>query len=268
MRRKARDGLFAAFAQYLWQNFNAAERYLADFKELCGKDSARLSAYYLLLGKGRAKQGKHAAAVKAYLHLFDLNAGHYLIELPAETGLPAESPLWFREHVKPLLPKVPAEQRKQLEQEVERRLKKAPSLDVSPRGDKARGGVEAFFLRGPAVLVTLPETLFEKALALANMNDSDWRVSYLLAVGRGREQQGKYVEAARAYLDFYELRADRTMMTVPGEHGLRVAPLWWLRGHLDALFCQAPAEQRKQIQQEVERRRKKWGSVSGSVRRR
>jgi hypothetical protein len=82
---------------------------------------------------------------------------------------------------------------------------------------------------------------------------------YYLLVGRGRESQGKFAEAARAYLEFADL-GDGDLVPVPGDSALRVSPAVFVRGRLAALFKVAPADQRKKIEEEIERRFKKLKS--------
>src|SRR5262249_21726178 len=79
---------------------------------------------------------------------------------------------------------------------------------------------------------------------------------YYLLLGRGRELQGKLVEAARAYLDFADLGAGGELLSVPDDPALKVAPAAVARRRLEALLKKIPAEQRKKLEEEIERRLK------------
>src|SRR5207244_1585621 len=80
--------------------------------------------------------------------------------------------------------------------------------------------------------------------------------SYYMLLGRGRESQGKFVEAARAYLDFADFGVRGELVPVPDDPALQVAPVIFARGRLEALLKKASAEQRKKIGEEIERRLK------------
>lgn len=68
---------------------------------------------------------------------------------------------------------------------------------------------------------------------------------YFSLLGRGREQQGRLLDALQAYLDYSAL-ADRTdLVAAPGEVGRRLRPDLWVRDRLARLWAQAVPAQRQ-----------------------
>ncbi len=79
--------------------------------------------------------------------------------------------------------------------------------------------------------------------------------SYYLLLGKGREAQGKPVEALRAYLDLAGQGPGDELMSVPDEPALRVRYDVWLQGRIAELLRKATPEQRKQLEEEIGRRK-------------
>lgn len=90
---------------------------------------------------------------------------------------------------------------------------------------------------------------------------ADRQPRFVILVARGREQQGKRLEAARLYLDL----AGRggAMLEIPGEPGLKVAPAVFARKRLESLLDAATPEERRHIEQEIIDRFKKARSRHG-----
>jgi outer membrane protein assembly factor BamB len=80
--------------------------------------------------------------------------------------------------------------------------------------------------------------------------------NYYLLVGKGRETQGRLVEALKAYLALAEQGPGDELISLPSEPALRVRRDVWARGRITELFQKATPEQRKQLEEEVGRRRK------------
>jgi hypothetical protein len=80
---------------------------------------------------------------------------------------------------------------------------------------------------------------------------------YYTVIAQGYEQIGKPVEALRAYLDFAATAPPNQLLPAPDDPAVRVAPEVWARGHIQALFKRATPEQRKQLEEEIEKRLKK-----------
>jgi hypothetical protein len=78
---------------------------------------------------------------------------------------------------------------------------------------------------------------------------------YYLLVGKGREAQGKLTEALKAYLDLAGQGPGDEMLSLPDEPALRVRRDVWLQGRIRELFRRATPEQRKQLEEEIGRRK-------------
>jgi tetratricopeptide (TPR) repeat protein len=78
---------------------------------------------------------------------------------------------------------------------------------------------------------------------------------YLLVVGHGYEKQGKPVEALRAYLDFAAQARPEQLMPSPEDPAVNVAPDAWARGQIQGLLKRATPEQRKRLEEEIEKER-------------
>jgi outer membrane protein assembly factor BamB len=92
--------------------------------------------------------------------------------------------------------------------------------------------------------------------AAAQKEERRRKTQFLYLVARGRESQGKLLDALRAYLD---LAAQGSEELVPSldDPAVKVRLDVWARGRIDQLLRKADAEQRKRLEEEIERRRKK-----------
>jgi outer membrane protein assembly factor BamB len=80
---------------------------------------------------------------------------------------------------------------------------------------------------------------------------------YYTVIAHGYEQIGKPVEALHAYLDFAASAAPNQLLPAPDDPNVRVAPEAWARGHIRSLLERAKPEQRKLLEDEIEKRLKK-----------
>ncbi len=81
-------------------------------------------------------------------------------------------------------------------------------------------------------------------------------LSYYLLLGKGREVQGKLVDALKAYLELASRGPGDELIAVPGEPALRVRRDVWVRGRIGEMLRRATPGQRKQLEEEIGRRRK------------
>jgi outer membrane protein assembly factor BamB len=86
------------------------------------------------------------------------------------------------------------------------------------------------------------------------------RVGFLVLVGRGREGQGKLVEALQAYLELAGLEGGDALMPLPGDPGVKVRTDVWARGRIDELLKKADAAQRKRLEEEIDKQKKRDGA--------
>lgn len=88
------------------------------------------------------------------------------------------------------------------------------------------------------------------------------RVVYLHLLGRGRELQGRIVDAVKAYLELVGPGGDM-LVPSPDEPGLEVRLDIWVGKRIEELLQRAQKEERKRIEEEIDRRRKRAGMVPG-----
>lgn len=77
-------------------------------------------------------------------------------------------------------------------------------------------------------------------------------------VARGREEEGKLVEAFQAYLEYGQLAGGRQLVSVLGDPSAKARPELWVQGRLTALLSRATPEQRQMLEEEIGRR---WESI-------
>ncbi|MCI0461393.1 MAG: PQQ-binding-like beta-propeller repeat protein, partial [Gemmataceae bacterium] len=80
-------------------------------------------------------------------------------------------------------------------------------------------------------------------------------------VAKGREQQGRLLEAFQAYLEFATLAGTEEQISVPDDPSLKARGDVWAQGRIAALVAKANAEQRKPLEDELAQR---WRSVQAS----
>jgi outer membrane protein assembly factor BamB/tetratricopeptide (TPR) repeat protein len=85
------------------------------------------------------------------------------------------------------------------------------------------------------------------------------RVANLLClVGKGREKQGRLLEALQAYVEFGALGGNRELVNVVDEPGVKARPDVWAQGRIAALVAHATADQRKPLEDKIA---EKWQTV-------
>jgi outer membrane protein assembly factor BamB len=77
---------------------------------------------------------------------------------------------------------------------------------------------------------------------------------YYCLLAKGREQEGKVVEAFQAYLDYSALASGTGLVRVLGEQDVKARPDLWVQGRIAALVAKAGPEQRKPLEEEIGRR--------------
>jgi outer membrane protein assembly factor BamB len=89
------------------------------------------------------------------------------------------------------------------------------------------------------------------------------QAGFLCLLARGREQQGRLVEAFQAYLDFGSLAEARERVSVINEPTVLVQPDVWAQGRISELVAKATPEQRLPLEKEISKR---WSAVRSSKR--
>src|SRR5262249_19630801 len=85
--------------------------------------------------------------------------------------------------------------------------------------------------------------------------------AYLTILGKGREAQGKLVEAFDAYMEFGQLNGAREMVPSVDEPGTMARPDVWARGRILAMIAKATPEEKKPLEERVV---KQWQEVKAA----
>jgi len=88
------------------------------------------------------------------------------------------------------------------------------------------------------------------------------RASYLELVGRGRENQGRVLDAFRAYEQYGELAGHKELVDSIDEPNTKARPDVWSRARIQALLTNAKPDDRKQLETEISTR---WEKVRGAA---
>jgi outer membrane protein assembly factor BamB/tetratricopeptide (TPR) repeat protein len=83
-------------------------------------------------------------------------------------------------------------------------------------------------------------------------------VNYLSLLGRGREQQGRLLDAFAAYEQFGALTGNKELVSTVDDPNTRTRPDVWSRGKIKGMLDRADAEQRHQLEDAIEKR---WEAV-------
>jgi outer membrane protein assembly factor BamB len=87
------------------------------------------------------------------------------------------------------------------------------------------------------------------------------RAGFLCLLAKGRESQGRVLEAFQAYLDFSALAESKELVSVINEPAVKARPDVWAQGRIAALVAKATPEQRKPLEEEIA---KHWKTVQAS----
>ena len=85
--------------------------------------------------------------------------------------------------------------------------------------------------------------------------------NFLCLLAKGREQQGRLVDAFHAYLDFGSLSGNRELVSPPDDPALKVRPDVWAQDRTAAMVARASAQERKPLEKEIEQQ---WEKVRSS----
>jgi outer membrane protein assembly factor BamB len=158
---RTRNKLYLTLTELLRQDFNAAEPYLQEYKELCQvpiperateeerhqceqEQRRRLAGFLCLLADGREKQGRLMEAFQAYLDFGALAEAKELVTVINEPAVKAQPDVWAQGRIAALVAKASVEQRRSLESEIASRWKVVEGnndLDAMRRFVKAFGSL-------------------------------------------------------------------------------------------------------------------------------
>jgi outer membrane protein assembly factor BamB len=183
LQPKARGKLYTTLTELLQHDFDAAEQYLPEYKELCQvpvPDDAtprereklqveqrhRQAGYLCLLAKGRERQGKLSEAFQAYLDFGALAENKELLSVINEPAVKVRPDLWAQGRIAALMARATPEQKQKLLDEITRRwqtVQKSKDLDALQRFVAAFG---TLFAIGRQARLELAERQMEAGHAL------------------------------------------------------------------------------------------------------
>jgi outer membrane protein assembly factor BamB len=182
---KTRAKLYTTLTELLQQNFNAAEQYLEEYKDLCkvtippgapveekqklDEEQRRRQANFLsLLARGRENQGRVIEAFHAYVDFAGLAAAKELVTVINEPAVQALPTVWARGRIADLVTASSPRDRRVLEEEVLKLLHaieaKQKTEPTAVATDELRRFVDMFgslFPVGRAARLRLAEQLAE-----------------------------------------------------------------------------------------------------------
>jgi outer membrane protein assembly factor BamB/tetratricopeptide (TPR) repeat protein len=223
---KARDKLYTTLTELLQQNFDAAQPYLDEYKELCKvttpdgasaeekqrleEEQRRRQANFLcLVAKGREKQGRLVEAFHAYVDFATLAGANELTQVINEPGVQALPTVWARGRIADLVAAGSSGDRKLLEAEIGKRWQ---SVQASKDIHAWRRFVDTFdslFAVGREARLQLAERLAEEnnyieaelnfRELLTQTDDPQIAARSIEALARLMTRKGSLEEAAEHY---------------------------------------------------------------------
>jgi outer membrane protein assembly factor BamB len=141
VRIKARNKLYETLTEMLRDNFNANERYVDEYKDLCKvsipedatpaerqrlqeEQQRREGNFLYLLAKGREGQGRLAEAFDAYLEFGALSSHKDLISVMDQPGVRARPDVWAQGRLAAMVASANPDQRRPLEERIARQWQK------------------------------------------------------------------------------------------------------------------------------------------------
>jgi outer membrane protein assembly factor BamB len=106
--------------------------------------------------------------------------------------------------------------------------------------------------------VVVPDSADENERETASVEERRRRGNFLCLVAKGKEAQGKLVEAFDYYMQFSTVEGSQELISVVDEPAVRAAPDVWTQGRIAAMAAHAAPEARKPLE---ERLAKRWDEV-------
>jgi outer membrane protein assembly factor BamB len=225
IRTKARNKLYETLTEMLRDNFNANERYLDEYKDLCqvsipenappaerqkleDEQQRRQGNYLYLLAKGRESQKRLSEAFDAYLAFGALSRNKDLISVMDQPGVKARPDVWAQGRLAAMVANANPDQRRPLEEKIARQWLKV-------QGDKDINAMRHFvavfgslFTVGQEARMQLAERLMEdkeyleaelNLLELRSRGDKHVAARAVEALARLMTRQGLVEDAAYWY---------------------------------------------------------------------
>ncbi len=208
IRLRARERLYEALTELLYQDFGAGEPYLAEYRRLCEisipadadpvtkqtrlqEQRARQATRLSLLAQGRERQGRLVEAFEHYLAYGSLQGNAELIRPLDDTQTLARPDVWARGRIRRMLQKATEQERAPLEAKIAEEWRR-----VRAAGDLAR--LREFVQVFGSLVEIGKEARLELAERLIAQADAEtWRDAEILLQGL-RAERGQDLITARA----------------------------------------------------------------------
>jgi len=120
---RARGKLYETLTEYFQKDFNLAERYLEEYRELCRSDNAeehlkRQGDFLCLLAKGRENQGRLIDAFQAYRDFGKLAGKRELVSVIDQPNTKSRPDVWARGRISAMMARANPDQRRPLEDKI------------------------------------------------------------------------------------------------------------------------------------------------------
>ena len=110
--------------------------------------------------------------------------------------------------------------------------------------------------------VEVPETATDAQKKLLAEEELRRKSNFHALVAKGRETQGKLLEAFEAYMAYGTLVGNKEMVTVPDDPGTVARPDVWARARIQSMIKKATPEQRKPLENKVV---EEWNKVKAAA---
>lgn len=109
--------------------------------------------------------------------------------------------------------------------------------------------------------ITIPSSATTEEVQKFKDEEQRRQANFLCLVAKGKEQQGKLVEAFNYYREFGALQETTGLLAVIDEPTVKASPNVWAQGRIAAMIAKAQPEQRKPLEDEINR---KWQEISAA----
>ncbi len=109
--------------------------------------------------------------------------------------------------------------------------------------------------------VTVPADATSEARQQAEDEQQRRQANFYCLVAKGKEAQGKLLEAFQYYRDFGSLRDKTGLLTVVDEPTVKAAPDLWAQGRIAGMMAKATEAQRRPLEDEIARQ---WRDLEGT----
>jgi outer membrane protein assembly factor BamB len=198
LKPRVRSKLYDSLTRYIdrqleTNDFQAVEKYLDEYKELCKSDNAeeqlaRQSDFLSRLAKGREQQGNLLAAFDAYMEFGKLVGDKKLVRVSDQPNTDARPDVWARGRIGAMMARATPEKRKPLEDKIAEQWKTLQNSDDVEALENFVAVFGTAFEVGKEAKIRLAEKLMAESRA-DRMQAAHLRAQLLLLQLRGLRER-------------------------------------------------------------------------------